>query len=359
MGALASAPELAVRGMVGFPGAGRLIYKSGKPIVWWRHPNKSLPLWKLMMLLLKCARTLPLLWCLLISAAVLVAQEKARPQYSVRVDLVSLDVEILDRMGRPVSNLSKADFVVTENNKQMELSNFAWQSDRSVSLAIVLDTSAISQEKVSIAKQFISNLAHLLARDDELALYTFDIRDAYLEMGFSRDRRLLTGALENIGVTSKNKNSFLKGLFGATPKIGLAVDLALYALDRSANDKRALLVVSNRFKGLGPGTVDHVRNFGHTVLTLSFGNKASAIFSFGDQINKGQIHRDSGGRDLTLNAENISSQCRKVAFSLKNHYSLGYLTKIDPQETKSRKIRVTLPNHDYLVYARRTYKPER
>jgi hypothetical protein len=205
----------------------------------------------------------------------------------------------------------------------------------------------------------VSNLAHLLARDDEIALFTLDIRDAYVEMNFSRDRRLLTDTLENIGVTSKSKYSFLSDLFGNAPKIGLAIDLALRSLGQSSNEKKALLVISNRFKGLGPGTVDHVQNSGHTVFTMSFGNRASAIFSFGDQINKREIQRDSGGRSLILNAENISSHCRKIAYSLKNHYSLGYLTRVDPEESKSRKIRVTLPNHDYLVYARRTYTPGR
>ena len=71
-------------------------------------------------------------------------QQQQRPKFNVQVNLVSLDVEVLDQPGNPIPGLTRNDFVVKENGRTMEITNFAWLADRPVSLAMVLDTSAIS-----------------------------------------------------------------------------------------------------------------------------------------------------------------------------------------------------------------------
>lgn len=284
------------------------------------------------------------------------AQERQAPEFRVRVDLVSLDVEVLDQQGVPVPDLGKADFVVKENGKSVEISNFAWLTDRTVSLAIVLDTSAISQEKISFAKRFISLLVHLLDPEDEIALYSFDTRDVYLETDLTSDRPLLSATLDNVGVKQSSRFSRLKNLFRKSPRTGLAIDLALRKLQSSSREKKALLIISNRFRGLGPATVEHVESAGHTVFALSFKNKLSAITNLGgDAINKNQLLDVSGGRSLPATQDDENLICRNLAFSLKNHYGLAYYTRIETSDNKPRKIEVSLQHHPYLVFARRSY----
>ena len=45
----------------------------------------------------------------------------------------------------------------------------------------------------------------------------------------------------------------------------------------------------------------------------------------------------------------------KIASSMKNYYSIGYQTKIDPENTEERHIEVQIPNSKYIINARRTY----
>ncbi len=286
------------------------------------------------------------------------AQERPQPRFNVRVDLVSLDVEVVDQKGDPVADLTPDDFVIKENGRPVKISNFARLEDRPVSLTLVLDTSAILREKISVAKQFISRLAHLLGREDEISLYTFDTRDAYLEQDFTRDRFPLMEALNNIDVPSRRKGVLLKSLFGQTPRTALAIDLALREARRGRNEKKAVLIISSRFKGLGPATVDHARESGITVLALSFGNKTNSLLDLGgDRISKRQILRESGGRQFSAEVEDIGGICRRIAYSLKNHYSLAYLTEVGPGSEKTRKVQVLTTGRDYLVYARRSYLP--
>ena len=287
------------------------------------------------------------------------AQAQARrPSYQAQVELVSLDVDVRDRQGHRVPGLQQRDFVVKENGRTMELTHFAEWSDRPVSLALVLDTSAIPRQQLIIAKQIISRLAHVLGREDELCLYTFDARDTYLEQAWTRDRIPLLEALRNIDVATGKATAFLKSLGGIAPRTGLAIDTALLALRRGTNPKRALLVVSNQFRDLGPATVEHVQAAGYTLLTLGFGNKTSWLISLGgDQISRTALETQSGGRRFSAQADDITLTCKTIAESLKNHYSLGYSADAGKDPKKMRHIRVTIPGHDYVIAHRRSRLP--
>ena len=130
-------------------------------------------------------------------SATAAAQTKEVPKYNVRVDIVSVDVEVLDDDGNLVQGLTRENFVVEENGKEVKIVNFARYYDNPVSLALLLDTSTIELRKLDIAKQFILNIIHLLDRDDDICLYSFDTRDALLDADFTVDRSLLVSALED------------------------------------------------------------------------------------------------------------------------------------------------------------------
>jgi hypothetical protein len=284
-------------------------------------------------------------------------KEMQAPKFEVRVDLVSLDVEVLDQSGTQIPGLTKSDFVVEENGKPMEISNFSLSTGKPVSLVTVLDISTISQRQLSICKEFLLIFAHKLDRTDELCLYSFDTRNAYLEQDLTTDRPFLMRALDNIGVPSKRKPGALVELFGALPPTGLAIDQGLLKLREAHNGKRALLLISNRFRGLGPATVEHVQQSGYMLMTLAFPHKSTMIVSLGDEISSRQLMRESGGRRFSAESKDIGQLCQQVAASLKNYYSIGYLTEIKAGDNKPRKIRVRIPGRKCKVYFRRTYIP--
>ena len=188
---------------------------------------------------------------LVVSAQVFTQEQNKPPRYNVRVDLVSIDVEVLDPAGNPIEGLRQGDFRVKEDGVEKEITHFAKMAERPVSLAIVMDTSAMPQEKLVQARQFVFQFIHLLGREDEICLFSFDDRDAYLEQSVTSDRALLVEALQNIDVPSKGQHTVLKDLFGRPPKTGLGIDLALREVKKSTRAKRVVLVISNRFKGLG------------------------------------------------------------------------------------------------------------
>jgi VWFA-related protein len=296
---------------------------------------------------------------ILLASALFGQREPQLPKIGVRVNLVSLDVEVLDRKGNLIQGLNGSDFVVEENGKRMEISNFALSTGRPISLAAVLDTSALATEQLSVCKEFLLIFAHKLDHADELCFYSFDARNAYLEQDLTKDRPRLMSALENIGVLSKRSPRVLIELFGAEPRTGLAIDRALHKLKEAHNPKKVLLLISNRFRGLGPATVEHVQQSGCTLITLAFPHKTTILVSLGgDEISARQLMRESGGRSFSAETNDIAEVCQRVTNSLKTYYSIGYLTEIKDVDKKPRKIRIRVPDRKCAVHFRRTYIPD-
>jgi hypothetical protein len=305
----------------------------------------------------KLSLWLPIIF-LFLPAAVFGQAEPQQPKFGVKVNVVSLDVEVLDRNGNQIRGLTGPDFVVEENGKPMEISHFALSTGRPLSLVTVLDTSALPPRQLGICKQFLLIFFHKLDHADELCFYSFDTRNAYLEQDWTTDRPLLMSALENIGVSSKRVPLAVIALLGEAPPTGLAIDRALQKLKEAHNGKKALLLISNRFSGLGPATVEHVQQSGCTLMTLAFPHKSSLLVSLGgDEISAHQLMRESGGRQFSAEANDIEKLCRQVVNSLKTYYSIGYLTEIQGGDKKPRRIRIQVPGRKCTVHFRHTFIP--
>jgi len=282
------------------------------------------------------------------------------PTIGVKVDVVSLDIEVLDRSGNPVRGLRKEDFRIRENGKPVEVTNFGWFEGRPVSLVLVLDTSTLRREQLLLAKEFISRLIHLLSRTDEIALYSYNEKEVFLEQDLATDRSLILEALNNIEVPSKRRRNLLKEAFGNPPPSGLSLDLAVAKAREGKNDKKAVALLSDRFRGLGPAVVEHVRDGGLTVLTVKLESQSTDRAKAEQGAAGGRpVADETGGREFRAGPEDAARVCRTIATALKNHYYAGYLTEVRPGDDKVRRIEVTVAAQDWVVFARRSFAPSR
>src|SRR5262249_59660446 len=65
-----------------------------------------------------------ILCCVLVTTIPLLAQNSPTT-FRVDVPIVSLDVGVLDSIGRPMTNLTKGDFQVFEDGREREIKNFS------------------------------------------------------------------------------------------------------------------------------------------------------------------------------------------------------------------------------------------
>jgi hypothetical protein len=53
--------------------------------------------------------------------------------------------------------------------------------------------------------------------------------------------------------------------------------------------------------------------------------------------------------------QDVKGVCRSIAFALKNHYTITFLTEVGEPPQEPRRIEVLLPGRNCIIHARRSY----
>jgi VWFA-related protein len=147
-----------------------------------RHPQNSIAIAALM----------------LAAATSLLAQEQGGFKFKSGVELINVTATVTDRSGRFYGRLTKEDFIVYEDNKQVEVTHFSAERTP-VSLGIVVDTSgSMAGEKWAAAVSSIDRFFRMMNDQlDEFFLYRFSA-NADLVADWTSDRDRLSMSLNRI-----------------------------------------------------------------------------------------------------------------------------------------------------------------
>ncbi len=99
---------------------------------------------------------------------------------SVHVRLVSVFVNVTDAHGAPVPNLSKENFLLSEDGRPQSISVFEKQSGVPLALVLAIDTSGSTHKDTSIEQRAAREFVHAMLRPvDQLSLFEFnsDVRE--------------------------------------------------------------------------------------------------------------------------------------------------------------------------------------
>jgi VWFA-related protein len=124
---------------------------------------------------------------------------------SVDVKVVTLPVTVRDKKGQIVTNLTKDDFTLLEDNKQQTIKYFNLDTNLPLTLGLLVDTSmsmrnAFDQEK-SASKTFLNQM--LTKPEDKAFLIHFD-REVELLQDLTSSKEKLSSALEELGPTQQS-----------------------------------------------------------------------------------------------------------------------------------------------------------
>jgi VWFA-related protein len=175
---------------------------------------------------------------LVVAGAVALFVSQSRPagqdkfRFRTGVELINVTATVTDGSGRFVSGLTQTDFVVYEDDHQVDITHF--NAERvPVSLGIVLDTSgSMRGPKIAAARASLGRLLFdLLGPDDEFFLYRFD-NIPHLVEGWTTDRNRISSALRR--VQPDGATALYDGVAEALP-----------LLQSGRHRKKALLVISD------------------------------------------------------------------------------------------------------------------
>jgi Ca-activated chloride channel homolog len=158
------------------------------------------------------------------------------PAFRAGVDLVSLNVTATDSSQRYVADLTREDFVVTENGRPQQVTFFA-KTGIPLALALLIDTSASMEQSLPTAQEAASGFVRQIGPADLATIIDFNSR-VQIGQGLTSDHRALEGAIRATAVA------------GSTALYN-AVYIALKELAKSPKDerqmprRRAMIVLSD------------------------------------------------------------------------------------------------------------------
>ncbi|MBI4441815.1 MAG: VWA domain-containing protein [Acidobacteria bacterium] len=257
--------------------------------------------------------------------------------------MVSLDVTVTDRKGRPVADLRKEDFLVYEDGKQQKVAFFS-REQRPASWGLVLDRSGSMADMIEDVYQAALHSIESGTPEDEIFAMTFN-DSLELVQPFTSDRLAVLTSIRDL--TARGQTALYDA--GA---------LALDYMKGARHKKRVLVIVTDGEDNASSISFNKFLNIAQKSETIIytvgfFGSMDNGFFGFGFSNSRKQLERlaeQTGGMAyFPKNMEECISAHRDIALQVSRQYNLGYYPSNTDWDEGWREIRVEVLRSGNLV----------
>jgi len=289
--------------------------------------------------------------CLALLVAVLVAtgsawrqQRVETPVLTIRSDLVSLTIAVVDARGVLVPGLRQEDFTVFDNGERQMIQFFS-SEDVAATIGLLIDSSGSMRgrrDEVTTAAAAFAAMCHPL--------------DEFFTLNFNE--WVWPGLPPHVPFTEDIGQ--LRAALSAAPAQGMtalydAVSRGLTHLQRGTRDRKALVVISDGGDNASAQTLDGVvrsaRQSDAAIYSVTF-------FDPDDRDGRHQVlktlTRDTGGRAfMARDAADVTRSFAQIARDIRSGYTIGFM----PNDTSGggfRSIRVVVDTRDHRQLIART-----
>jgi len=299
-----------------------------------------------------------------------------------RVEMVSLPVVVTDRNGKRILDLKKDDFEVYEDGKAQEIAGFA-ATEEPVSLALLLDTSGSTEQRLAQIQNEAIRFVNLLHPDDSVAVLGF-ADDVSLLEDFSIDR-------------DRNAYGIKETRPGGWTVLYEAVWLALEEVLKPVQERTALLLFTDgvdtrSHRASRKETIELARETRATIYSIYFNTEFDRRSTIGiggtgvpgypipgsppvvgfpgpaggrgtnpAEYAQGRAYLDelaetTGGRVFNaLQMQDLEPAFAEVARELASQYSIGYYSTNAKRDGKFRRVQVKLKKPDLVARTKKGY----
>ena len=286
-------------------------------------------------------------------AAACVAGAAAQQVFRGGVEVVSLSVTVMDKDGRYVPGLERAQFQVFEDGALQEIVYFS-REHQPIALTLLMDTSTSMEHKLPIAQQAAIGFARQLRPADVAAVVEFDSRPSILQT-FTSDKALLEQAIRK--TMAGGSTSLYNAIY-----IGLRELQRVRLSDGEQPRRQAIVVLSD-----GEDTTSLLSY--EEVLEMAKRSE-TAVYAIGlrsrDEVSsKGfreaefvlrTLAQQTGGREFFVDdAKELPTIYQRIADELANQYSIGYMSKNSRRDGAYRRIVVRVDQPSAITRTKQGY----
>jgi Ca-activated chloride channel family protein len=298
------------------------------------------------------------------------AQQTPTPQgeleEGVTSRVVRVPVSVLDKKGKPVTGLTRNDFLVTEEKRPVQfdfLGEVAELEKLPIFVGVLMDTSGSTSGKLGFEKEAAKNFLYTVTRTrkDHAAFVTFD-DEVSLRQDFTRNLDLLEKAIDAV-----KKPGSQTSLYDAVWQF---CDEKMRGVN---SPRRALVVITDGDDTYSRARLDDAISMAQRTDTIIFAISTKGGFtgSAVPGVEAGTV-KDSGDKELDRLSEQTGGRAfftgdmlalerafKKIGEELRSQYLLTYRPE-GPFDGGYRRIEVKVTSGDgYKVNAKRGYTADR
>jgi Ca-activated chloride channel homolog len=280
--------------------------------------------------------------------------------------VVRVPVTVLDKKGKPVTGLTRGDFLVTEEKRPVQfdfLGELAQLEKLPVYVGVLMDTSSSTSGKLGFEKEAAKNFLYTVTRTrkDEAAFATFD-DEVNLRQDFTKDIDLLERAIDNV-----KKPGTQTSLYDAVWQF---CDEKMRGVN---SPRRALVVITDGDDTYSRARLEDAISIAQKTDTIIFAISTKGGFtgSAVPGVEAGTV-KDSGDKELDKMADATGGRAfftgdmlalerafKKIGEELRSQYLITYRPE-GPFDGGYRRIEVKVAAGDgYKVNAKRGYTADR
>ena len=262
----------------------------------------------------------------------------------VSTDLVIVNVTVLDKNGKFVPGLKRADFQILEDGTPQRISTFGAE-ETPFAAAILIDTSGSMESRLTLGRSAAIRFLDGLRDEDVAAVYSFDTKVEQLS-DFSPGRDLP----QRVYVLKTRTKTALNDAI-----VRAADDLA-----KREEKRRAIVVLSdggeNYSSASSDKALDHASAASATIYGANMAEKGPNRDLTGMAILR-NLAEKSGGRYVDApGGLELRDSFASIAEELGHQYTIGYRPTNRARDGKWRTVQVQLAKPDVTVRARKGYR---
>jgi Ca-activated chloride channel family protein len=262
----------------------------------------------------------------------------------VSTELVIVNATVLDKNGKFVPRLKRADFRILEDGAEQKIVSFSAE-ETPFAAAVLLDTSGSMESRMTLGRGAAIRFLDGLRDEDVAAIYNFDMKVEQIQ-DFSPGRDLPAKAF---GLKTKNMTALNDAVLQAS------VDLA-----KREEKRRAIVVLSdggeNYSRASSDKALDRALQAGATVYAVNMAEQGPGRDLTGSGILR-NLAAKSGGRYVdSPGGQELRDAFAEIAEELGHQYTIAYRPTNRARDGKWRAIEVKLSRADVSVRTRKGYK---
>lgn len=274
----------------------------------------------------------------------------AKKPIVVDVDLVNVIFSALDKKGKAVTDLTRDEITIREDDEEQVVTNFSYESEIPLAIALLVDTSTSIRDKLKVEQEAAIDFFHTTVRRkiDKAMLMSFDSTvDILQTLTDSPDQ--LTKAVRK-----------LKPGGGTKMFDGIHVACQEQLLNETGR-KRVLILISDGDDNMSYESLDSTIEVAQRadVAIYAISTNTSGFFGMSapknDRILK-RLSEETGGRAFFPNKiDEMAMNFLEISQELRNQYSLAYRSTNREKDGSFREIKIETHRKDVKMQYRKGY----